>query len=237
MWALFFTASALAAPAGEPFAQPELGTRTVRVLGDTEDTVVLDTDCGDLAPCEGTWSTTQFGMEMQWTLKPGIGAAAGMGYIEGQIKEANFRGKGPSLFLGVNGAIPLQHSFWLTGQARVSGSAIWGATVEDGTREFSRDVQGTLTSLIAWSRLEEGPSFWAGAQSTLLWIQQLAPLGVNHDMALPLRWRYPVSGVLGISYRSQPLGLPWERSPRLTVGAEGRVGQSKGVGTWLSLAW
>ena len=227
----------MAAPVGEPFAQPELGTHTARVFGDTEDTVVRDMNCGDVSPCEGTWSTTQFGMEMQWTLAPGIGATAGMGYLEGQIKEANFRGKGPSVFLGVNGAIPLQNHFWLTGQARVSGSAVWGAKVEDGTREVSQDVQGTLTSMVAWSRLEEGPSFWAGAQSTLLWIQQLSPLGSNHEMVLPLRWQYPVSGVLGISYRSQPLGLPWERSPRLTVGAEGRVGQSKGVGTWVSLAW
>ena len=112
-----------------------------------------------------------------------------------------------------------------------------GAEVDDGSRERSIDLKGTLTSLVAWSRLEEGPSAWMGVQSSLLWIQTLKPMGASDGLGLPLRWQYPVSGVVGLSYRSRPLGLPWERSPRMSLGAEGRVGQSGGVGAWISLSW
>jgi hypothetical protein len=238
MWLLFHASMALAAPVGEPVPHPDQGTMSVRVLADLEEARTLDKDCGTFDPCEASWSTQMTGVEFQWSPRTGFGLSAELGYQSARLPEANFRGSGPSYALSLRGAMPMTERWWLAGQARWAGSQLKGGGSSDGTQEASSQGVASLSALIAWTELDQGPSFWGGAQSSLLWRQTVYPLGKEDELVIPLRTQgIPLTAVGGLSLRSGGLGLPWENSIQISVGLEGRIGQTSGLGTWLRLTW
>ena len=77
-----------------------------------------------------------------------------------------------------------------------------------------------------------------GAQSAWSWSHDVWPMGDQGVIVeIPLKSRRPVSGVVGGTLISDPVGIPWLVSPRIRVTAEGRAGQENAVSVSTGLAY
>ena len=237
MWLLILTSNAWATPTGEPLPHPELGRLTVRITGDVESVPVEDSDCGDSSPCEALWKSSMAGVEAQWSPLPGLGIAGELGYQNANSTEADFRGAGLAYALSLRGAMPLTERWWLAGHARYSATSLKGGEGSTASEELATLTTGTVGASLVWSEIMDGPSAWIGAQSTVLWNHTIFPSGESSDLEIPTTTKAPVSAVGGLAIRSDSLGVPWEDSLRISIGIEGRVGQSSGAGTWIGLSW
>ena len=237
MWFLILISSAWAAPSGPPLPHPELGRLSVRSFGDLETIAVKDLECGSSSPCEASWTSATGGAALEWSPLPGLGVSGGVAYQDSKSTEADFRGSGLSYFVQLRGALPLSSRWWLAGQASYSRTELSGGAVATGSNEQASLALGTVGATAIWSEVMDGPSAWLGLQSSVLWSHEIYPLGEDGSLVLPLAPRLPVSAVGGLAIRSQPFGVPWEDSVRLSVGLEGRAGQANGIGTWVTLAW
>jgi hypothetical protein len=210
---------------------------TVRVIGDVESVPVEDSDCGVSNPCEALWKRSMAGVEAQWSPLPGLGVAGELGYQNANSTEADFRGAGLAYALSLRGALPLTERWWLAGYARYSGTSLTGGEASAGSEEIAKLTTGTVGASLVWSEIMDGPSAWVGAQSSVLWNHTIFPSGEDGDLEIPTTTQVPVSAVGGLAIRSDALGLPWEDSLRISIGLEGRVGQSNGAGAWIGFSW
>lgn len=230
MW-LLWTGLAHAAPVGEPIADPEVNRVSLAIRADTDAVPVADTACSGADACDGVWRGLGTTGVANLSLVRGLGVFAEFGHLTEHVDEASWSGRGHRVALGVHAALPVAGSWGVALTGRYGWSTNPGDIVgKDLLRTGEASLLGT------WGRPTQELTLWAGAQTAWLWEQQLAPLA-DPTLDLSLKPYRPLSGVLGAAATSPTLGLPWRRGVRITVGAEGWVGQGNGGSAWIALGY
>jgi hypothetical protein len=170
----------------------------------------------------------------------GLGLYGELGRAQDQIQAADYKGRSRVWAAGLRAAVPLGRDLWLASNGRVDGGegeSIHADEEPDPERADYRLMSGTI--LVAWGSSGAGASAWAGAQSSWHWDHHVWPLGSKATevrLDVPLAPTQQLSGVVGCGMTSEPVGLPWRTSPRLTVALEARAGQEWGVSGWVGVA-
>jgi len=231
-------APASAAPVGDPVPLPSMGRVRVDVRGSTGTIQETDGRCEESSGCGADWQHTALTGGLHLALFKGVGVYGEFGLGQERIQAADYRGQGRIWAAGVRAAVPLGKHFWLAANARADRGEAESLVSSDDPEVSSYEIYtGSLVGVIGDA--EDGVSIWAGAQSSWYWSHSVWPLGTKRDelfLKVPLSPDRPVSGVMGVGLTSEPLGLPWRRTGRLTIGLEGLVGQEYGASASLGIA-
>ncbi len=225
--------SARSAPVGDPVPDPDIGRLRLAAVVDMDAVAARDTDCSADSGCDAIDQLLFTGAELQLALSQGLGLVGSIGRAQGTVDEADFNAAGVGWALGAKGALPLTPVWSAYAQARFDHAlpADSGPTGEKGQRLA---LTGTLG--LSWGAIDSGFAGHLGVQSAVLWSDSLHTMG-DDGLQIDLRSRYPASGVVGLSFASEPLGTTWNHSPRLVALLEGRAGQSTGAGLSLGVAF
>ncbi len=238
--ALGLVAPASAVPVGDPVPLPEAGRVRLDTRVGTHSVAEKDTRCQGSTGCSARWRQTSVVGGLHLAVLKGVGVFGEVGLAEDRIRAADYRGRAQTWAAGIRTAVPLGPSLWLAANARMDrgeGVSLHADEEPDPETAEFRIYSGTLLGV--WGDGAEGVSVWAGGQSSWHWEHHVWPLGTSKDgvhLDVPLSPEWPVSGVVGFGVTSDPVGLPWRTSSRLTVALEGRVGQEVGVTGWIGVA-
>lgn len=224
LW-LVAVAPALAMPQGAPVADPATARAAVSVQGSTEVANLQPTDCS-AESCATKLSRLGLGAVAELALLPGVGLQAEAGRVTLTGDGVDYAAQ------GLEGGVAVELSRYLAGDwgAALSARGRWTSLPDEAsTREISVGAAGT------WGRPDAGLVAWAGVQVPLLVDVELPP-AEGQTAWNELVAARPLSGSFGLALMSSPLGVPWRRTPRATVGLEGWMGQANGASAWLGLA-
>ena len=232
--AALLAGAAWAAPVGEPVADPEAARVRLGARFDSWASRVSDDACDGAASCDAVWRSQETSFEAQLALLRGLGLFGELGHDAVTVSEAGYSGAGVRTAVGLRGALSLGGPWWLGVNARVDWSR-GQAAAEVGDAPAVHQAQRRTASLLgAWGEPGDGVSLWAGGQVAWGWFERLYPLGED-ELEIPLRPAAPLTGVFGAALTSEPLGVPWTRSVRVSVTAEARLGQENGASVALQL--
>lgn len=230
----------LAATVGDPVPHPDAGRFRLDVRLGSDAVQETDTRCTGSSGCDATWRRTELSGTLSVAVLRGLGVYGELGIGQDQIQAADYKGRSQAWGAGVKAAVPVTASVWLAADIRLDeGDGQSVLADEDPDPELTTYRLSTASVLGVWGDSARGGAVWLGAQSSWMWDHHVWPLGTEDSqisLDVPLAPRLPVSGVLGMSLSSDPVGLPWRTSTRLSVGLEGRAGQETGVSGWLGFA-
>ncbi len=235
-------ATAAAAPTGDPVPLLEEGRFVVGTRIGSESLWEKDTSCeevsGDSSSCGGSWSHGGYVATGRIVIVDGLSVDGELGWMNDQLRQANFSGSGLSYAAGIRGAIPMGTTgWWLSGVGRYEAGV--GKSESTDAYEESSYRLGTLTGALAWR--DTNISAWGGVQGALLWDHSVSQRTSSTDTEplyeIALRSGFPASGVLGIEVISDPLGPGWTPDWHLSVGAEGSLGLSQGAHFWAAFRY
>jgi hypothetical protein len=231
---------AAAAPLGDPVPLPAAGRVRLDVRVGTDIVQETDTRCEESSGCGATWNHSAVVGGLHIALIRGLGVYGELGLGKDQIQAAGYKGESKVWAAGVRAAVPVSQSFWIAANTRVDDGQGQGVVVaDDADPEINtyRIYSGALLGV--WGDSARGASMWLGAQSSWQWDHHVWPLGTRTGevrLDVPLSPDIPASGVIGFGLNSDPMGLPWRKSGRISVAIEGRAGQELGVSGWVGVA-
>ena len=235
-------ASAAAAPTGDPVPLLDEGRFIVGARIGAESLWEKDTSCQgvprDSSSCGGSWSHGGYIATGRIVIVDGLSIDGELGWMNDELRQAQFSGAGLSSAVGVRGGIPMGATgWWLSGIGRYE-SGVGKSNTSDSYGENSYRL-GTLTGALAWR--DSNISTWGGVQGVLLWdhtVEQRESSPASEPRyQIALRSGFPFSGVLGIELISEPLGPGWTPDWRISVGAEGSLGLSQGAHFWAAFRY
>jgi hypothetical protein len=220
----------IAAPVGDPVANPDTGRVHVDVSMAMSRTAEVDLQCSGDA-CRVDTHREGFGVELGAALLRGVGVYGLAVRAKDDLKEAHFEGRTQVFGGGLRLALPIQQSIWIA----TVGEMRFGQSESVQSERLTDPPKGqehihTASVLTVFGDPNNGGHMWLGVQGAWKWEHIVEPMGqegVTVDIALGPRW--PVSGVFGATVLSDTVGLPWRTSPRLRASIEGRVGQENGL--------
>ena len=230
MFMIWMSTLAAATPVGDPVPRLAAGRVAVGTALEMSSHWLSVSDCSQGA-CDGIWQRSGLVGVGRLTIVDGLGLDFSVGRLRDKISQANYSGTGVQGAIGVRGAIPLtQTGWWLSVVAQYSAGQADNGDVEGGLSMSGYSI-GTSSALLAWSPVAD-VSFtcWGGAQGAWQWSQTITPIGLDSDGApvleVDVTAGLPVSGVIGLSIVSEPLGAPWQPAWRLGFELEAMLGQS-----------
>ena len=237
LW-FWIISEAVAAPVGDPVANPSTGRLHVDAGLSMTRVSELDSKCSGDA-CRTNSNRKGFGLEAGIAILRGVGVYATAVRESDTVREAHYEGRMGTYGGGIRLALPLQPSFWIASTTDMR----WGSSqskqaerVDDPALATERKYSTSLLAVLG--EPNNGGHLWLGAQATWLWEHTLHPLGSEGVvLEVPLQPKTPVSGVLGGTVMSDVIGAPWREAPRIRVSVEARAGQELGfrVTTGLTL--
>jgi hypothetical protein len=226
----------MAMPVGDPLS--EAGRVRLDLRGDSSASAETDMRCEESSGCGASWAHQSASVGLHFGLLRGVGVFGELGLQQDQVPAADYRGRSRIWAAGLKTALPVSRTLWLAASARLDvGEGESLLADDEPDPELSAHRVGTGALLGVWG--DSSGALWLGAQSSWQWKHSLWPLGTRSDeveLFVPLSPELPVSGVLGFGLSSEPLGLPWRRTGRVSVGLEGRAGQELGASAWIGLA-
>lgn len=238
MIAALLLGAAWAGPVGLPVPDPEASWLTISAVATLDAQPLQDAACTGEA-CQAVERSTGTAVAVELSPLRYFGLHASLGRRVETVASAFYEGTGLALSVGLRGALPLSHGWGLAGDLSLLSRGTRSISTTSGAYAQGRQAQATL--LGTWGRPLDGLTVWAGPQTSLLRRQIIAPLGDDTDgqpaLGVSLQPRRPLSGLVGGAFTSDPLGLPWRRSARVTVGLEIWAGQGNGADAWLGLGW
>ena len=229
---------AMAAPVGDPVANPSTGRVHLDASMEVSRTAEVDLECAGSA-CGVVTYREGFGVELGAALLRGVGIYGLVVRAKDELKEANFEGRTQVYGGGVRLALPVYRSLWVAGVGEVrfgQSESVQSERLNDPPRAEERIHTASILAVVGDP--SNGGHLWLGAQGAWEWKHTVAPMGDDGvTVDIPLGPRVPVSGVLGGMVLSDPLGLPWRKSLRLRASIEGRIGQENGMRVVTGLAF
>lgn len=239
MWTLLLL-PAFAGGLGAPIPDPAAARVQLALTGQTEDVAARVQGCEDDEGCDMSLLQRRLGAELSVAVLRGLGVYANYGRVNSSVEGAAFSGSGRAWTLGARGALPVYKGLGLAADVHI------GSGTTEGAARGDQDLApGDATVTERGARLlatvgapSGGGMLWAGAELQWGWSMDLnapADEATGLSTAYAVEAERPLSGVLGGSLHSEPIGLPWRLSPRLSAGAELSVGQIRSVGAWIGL--
>lgn len=227
---ILFSPAARAAAIGDPVPNPETGRITMDASYDSTVVAERDDKCsGD--GCDAKWERQTFGASLGWSVVRGLGLYGQIGQVTESIDELQYEGTGLEYGGGLRLAVPVHPSIWIAGNVHGSfgktKSTRASQTPDPKHAEYAI-YSGTL--LLVAGGPSGGGHLWFGPQAAWSWTHTAWPLGDEGiTLEVPLQPKRVVSGVLGATLMSDPIGVPWRASPRFRTTAEARVGQENAL--------
>lgn len=235
MWLVLLPA-ALASPTGPPLPDPDLTRIDLVVRADSDAWPLALADCDADSACDAVRRDAARTLAGSVTLARGVAVYGEWGWTQPSVGEAGYSATGTRKAAGLRLGWPVAGMWGLAGNLRVEAEDAAGT---NGETEALR--AGQLSAMATWGDPLGGLVVWGGAQASVLWRQSLSPLGLNSDgeplVSLTLSPARPASAVFGAALWSDSLGAPWRRGARITLGAEGWLGQSNGGSAWIGLGF
>ncbi len=226
-------AGASATMIGNPVSHPDAGRFALGIAGDTSATIMKAQEC-DGDACQAVWRPTQVGGRAELVLFRGVGLQGGGSYLYETIEEADYEGRGSSVWGGLEAAFPVGTQLWLAAVGQFQFTFSDDATAN--TDEQTRATRLRLAALLAWAPDDHGASVYGGFSFHPLY-SQTTQLD-RYQLEIDLRPLQPPGAVLGLEVRSQQVGLPWsDGDGRMLMGIEIAVESGLGGGLWLGAAF
>lgn len=237
MWSALLLALPSAATAAEPWADPRGGRLAVRILANQQITIEEDNDCPRGGRCGAAWDRSDKRLEVEVALAPGVAIYGDLGRRAAREEQAAYEGVGFAAGGGVRLALPLAERLALAADGRFEYSHTGGAVGLDDPADSVSKI-GVVGGYGVLGDPADGFSFWAGPEGAFYWDHHLMPFGdAEPSLDLDLNARYPIWLALGVAARSQPLGLPWATSTRLSFGVRVEAFGTRGLGAWVGAHW
>lgn len=224
LWLVWSTV-ARAMPQGAPIADPATARVTAAAVVSTEVAHQRPSNCAGQT-CDVQLSRVGAGAMAELALLPGVGLQAEMARVTIGDDSLDYAEQG----VETGAAIELARRFagdW--GAALSARGRLTSLPDQASTREVTVSAAGT------WGRPDAGLVAWAGLQVPVLVDVELPPAEGQTEWNELIAAR-PLSATFGLALMSSPMGVPWRRTPRATVGLEGWAGQANGASAWLGLA-
>ncbi len=108
-----------------------------------------------------------------------------------------------------------------------------GASDEVRSLSTSWALDGSVNLVLG--HIDQGAMLWVGPSWTL---REAAHVEVLEDeVTIDLEASRPFGAVLGAEFFSDALGVPWNRTPRVSFGAEARAFDTWGLAGWIALSY
>ena len=234
---ILFSPPAHATAVGDPVPDPVVGRITLDGSFDSMVVTERDDKCSGDA-CDARWEVQTFGLSMGLNLIRGVGLYGKAGRISESIQELQYEGLGFGYGGGIRVALPLHSSFWIAGDA----NALIGSSKSTRAEQTPDPKHGDFaiysgTLLLVAGSPARGGHLWIGPQTAWSWTHTVWPLGDEGiTIEVPLKPKRTLSGVLGATLISEPVGVPWRVSPRFRTTAEARAGQEMALHVSVGMA-
>ena len=237
MWFALLLAIPTDATAAEPWVDPRGGRFAMRILADQQITIEEDADCPRGGRCGAAWDRADKRLEFEVALAPGVAVYGDLGRRAASVEQAAYKGVGYAVGGGVRLALPLKERLALAADGRFEYGHTGGTDGLDDPADSVSKV-GTVGGYAVLGDPANGFSFWAGPEGAVYWDHHLKPFGeIEPVLDLDMNARYPMWLALGAAARSQPLGLPWATSTRLSFGMRVEAFGTRGLGAWVGAHW
>lgn len=227
---ILFSPAVRAAAVGDPVPNPSTGRFSMDASFDSMVVAERDDKCSGDA-CDAKWEAQTFGASLGWSVVRGVGLYGQVGRVTESIEELQYEGSGLGYGGGLRLAVPVHSAVWIAGNVHGSfgntKSTRASQTPDPKHAEYAI-YSGTL--LLVAGGPSGGGHLWFGPQAAWSWTHMVWPLGDEGiTLEVPLQPKRVVSGVLGATLMSDPIGVPWRVSPRFRTTAEARVGQENAL--------
>lgn len=230
MFMIWMSTLAAATPIGDPVPRVAAGRFAMGTAVAMSSHWLSVRGCSE-GSCDGVWKRSGVVGTGRLTIVDGLGLDVSVGWLGDQISQAHYSGTGVQGSVGLRGAVPMKRSgWWLSGVAHLSAGQADNGELDSSLAMSSYRI-GTVNALVAWSPVSDVSfTFWGGAQGALQWAHTITPIGFDSAgqaaLEVDVIAGLPVSGVLGLSLVSEPLGAPWQPDWRLGFELEAMLGQS-----------
>lgn len=241
MWTLLML-PAFAGSLGVPIPAPDAARVQLALTGQTEAVGASVRACQAEEGCDLSLDQSSLGGELSVAILRGLGVYGSFARVSSAVSSAGYSGTGTGWTLGARGALPITRALGVAAEAHLGAATSAGAHPTEADQQQSAAVitERSARLLATVGSPEGGAVGWGGAELAWGWRMDLdAPPseGGSDPVSYTAESSRPMSGVLGGSLHSEPIGVPWRASPTLSAGAELRIGQIRSVGAWVGLGF